>query len=224
MCRSDERRLPADKKRISGCSRQSVVSSRRSIAGTLVLLALFTTACSQNGSLQIMANQPRYDPLSPSNFFPNGMSAQPVISDTVAFRQAMTDTLLYNGTTKGARATTFPFPITREVMLRGQERYNIYCTPCHGVIGDGQGIIAQRGFCCPASFHTDTLRNAPVGHFFDVITNGFGRMPSYASQIAARDRWAIIAYVRALQLSQNATLDDVPPEERNQLGSATPAP
>lgn len=181
-------------------------------------------ACSSNGTLQIMGDQPRYDPYEASSAFSNGMSARPVISDTLTFMQPMSDTLLYQGLDDGQVAPTFPFPVTRAVLTRGQERYNIYCAPCHSAVGDGQGIVAQRGLCCPASFHTDALRNAPVGHFFDVITNGFGRMPAYGYQIPARDRWAIIAYVRALQLSQNATLGDVPSDQQNLLSGATPAP
>jgi mono/diheme cytochrome c family protein len=152
------------------------------------------------------------------------MSAQPVISDTVTYGQPMTDTLLVQGTLDGQLAETFPFPVTREVMARGQSRFVIFCTPCHGALGDGKGIVAQRGLCCPASFHTDKLRSAPVGHFFDVITNGFGRMPSYAQEVPARDRWAIIAYVRALQLSQHATLGDIPPDQRNLLEAPTAVP
>ncbi len=190
----------------------------------LVVLAFCASACSPSGTLQSMGEQPRYDPLSPSNFFPNGMSARPVLSDTVPFMQPMTDTLLYQGMVNGNLADTFPFTITAAVMQRGQERFNIYCAPCHGLVGDGQGLVAQRGFCCPASFHTDRLRAAPVGHFFDVITHGIGRMPAYGWEIPERDRWAIIAYVRALQLSQDASLNDVPAGQRNQLDEGTPAP
>jgi hypothetical protein len=217
MCRNDPGRQMAGTaqaaSRGSGCA-----------ALLVACLALWASACAPSGSLQAMANQPRYDPLAPSNFFPNGMSAQPVISDTVAYGQPMTDTLLYVGTVGGQPAATFPFPVTQEVMLRGQTRFNVFCSPCHGAVGDGQGIVAQRGFCCPASFHTDRLRSAPAGLFFDVITNGFGRMPAYATEIPVRDRWAIIAYVRALQLSQHAALDDVPPDQRNFSTAPTPAP
>jgi len=193
---------------------------RNSLLALLGLLVLGVTACSASGTLQAMGDQPRFDPYEASSAFADGMSARPVISDTLTFMQPLSDTLLYQGTVNGAPATTFPFPITREAMQRGQERYNAFCSECHGVLGDGNGIVAQRGLCCPASFHTDRLRTAPVGHFFDVITNGFGRMFPYGYQIPARDRWAIIAYVRALQLSQNAELGDVPPAEQNQLGSA----
>lgn len=193
-------------------------------AAVLAALAFFASACSSSGSLQIMGDQPRYDPYEKSNLFSDGASARPVISDTLTFMQPLSDTLLYQGKTNGALATTFPFPVTVQVVTRGQQRYSIYCAPCHGAVGNGQGIVSRRGFCCPASFHTDALRNAPEGHFFDVITNGFGRMPAYGPQIPVRDRWAIIAYVRALQLSQNATLNDVPPDHQTELNSATPAP
>jgi mono/diheme cytochrome c family protein len=109
-------------------------------------------------------------------------------------------------------------------MARGQERFNIFCAPCHGRVGDGNGIVAQRGFCCVSSLLQERLRDAPPGYFFDVITNGIGTMPSYGFQVPERDRWAIIAYVRALQLSQNATLEDVPAEERDALSGGTPVP
>jgi hypothetical protein len=123
----------------------------------------------------------------------------------------------------GGRATpvdTFPYPITREILERGQERYNIFCAPCHALTGNGDGMIVARGFSPPPSFHTDRLRDAPVGHFYDVITNGYGRMYSYAARVYPTDRWAIVAYIRALQLSQNATIEDVPPEERQGLEGA----
>ncbi len=117
----------------------------------------------------------------------------------------------------GKPLDTFPFPVTRDVMVRGQDRFNIYCAPCHDRPGDGNGMIVRRGFRSPPSYHIDRLRQVPNGYMFDVITNGFGAMPDYAAQVPARDRWAIVAYVRALQLSQNATLDDVPPADRAQL-------
>jgi len=120
--------------------------------------------------------------------------------------------------------TAFPFPITAEVLARGQERFNIYCSPCHGRLGTGLGMVTQRGFKRPPpSYHIDRLRASPVGYFYDVITNGFGLMQDYAAQIEPRDRWAIVAYIRVLQRSQNATLIDVPPEERAKLGTGGPA-
>jgi mono/diheme cytochrome c family protein len=119
-----------------------------------------------------------------------------------------------------SQVTEFPFPVTMEVLQRGQERFNIFCAPCHGRTGDGNGMIVQRGYPQPPSYHTEDLRNAPPGHFVDVITNGFARMPSYADQVPVPDRWAITAYIRALQLSEDATLDDVPPDVQQELQAA----
>jgi hypothetical protein len=123
----------------------------------------------------------------------------------------------------GATMTRFPFPITRKVLLRGQERYNIYCSPCHGMTGDGDGMIVRRGFSQPPTYHQDRLRKAPVGHFFDVITNGFGAMYPYASRVEPEDRWAIVAYIRALQLARNAKLSDLPASERAEIGKSRPS-
>lgn len=120
----------------------------------------------------------------------------------------------------GAEMDKFPFPVTKEVLLRGQERYDIYCAPCHGRTGYGDGMIVRRGFSAPPSYHQDRLRKAPVGHFFDVITNGFGAMYQYGDRITPEDRWAIIAYIRALQLSQDASMKDVPAAERKLLEGA----
>ena len=120
----------------------------------------------------------------------------------------------------GTPVDTFPYPVTRDILDRGQVRYNTFCAPCHAITGYGDGMIVQRGFSAPPSFHTERLREAPVGYYFDVITNGFGRMYAYGSRITPADRWAIIAYIRALQLSQNATIEDVPADERQQLQGA----
>lgn len=191
-----------------------------------LLLAMFLLAACSNG----MENQPKYEPLEASNFFEDGMSARPIVANTIARGQLNADSLLYAGQVDGALATEFPFPVTAEVVARGQERYNIYCTPCHGYAGYGDGVVTTRGLTPPPSFHDDRLRNAPVGHIFDVITNGFGAMYSYGDRIAPEDRWAIIAYIQALQLSQNATIDDVPADLQDALenapeaGSETPAP
>ena len=181
--------------------------SRANLARAAVLLIglVVLTGCRQK-----MADQPRYDPLEPSAFFPNGQSARPLPPNTVPRGQLRADSLLYTGKENGADATTFPFTVTLEVLQRGQERFNIYCAPCHDRAGTGHGIVVQRGFMPPPSFHSDRLRTAPVGHFFDVITNGFGVMPDYRAQIAPRDRWAIVAYIRALQYSQHAPASDVP--------------
>jgi hypothetical protein len=161
--------------------------------------------------------QPRYDPLAPSTFFDDGRSARPVVPGTVARGHLRIDDHLYTGKVNGALVDTFPFPVTRQVLERGRERYNIYCSPCHDYLGTGHGMIVQRGFQPPPSYHNDRLRKAPLGHFFDVITNGFGAMHSYADRVSPEDRWAIIAFIRALQLSQHASLEDVPERERAQL-------
>ncbi len=178
----------------------------------LLLFTFLTVGCRQD-----MAEQPRYDPLEASTFFADGQSARPLPPGTVARGYLREDTELYTGKSGKDFTNTFPFPVTRTVLERGQERYNIFCSPCHDRTGSGNGMIVRRGYTPPPSFHQDRLREAPVGYFFDVITNGFGAMPDYAAQIPPRDRWAIVAYIRALQLSQHATLEDVPAEERAKL-------
>jgi mono/diheme cytochrome c family protein len=167
-----------------------------------------------------MWRQPKVKPLEQSTFFADGMSARPPVMGTVARGELKEDEARYKGRIGGKLVDKFPFPITMEDMRRGQERFNIYCSPCHGRLGDGKGMIAQRGLALvrqPASYHTDRLRKIPVGHFYDVITNGFGIMYSYASRVEPDDRWRIAAYIRALQFSQNAPLSAVPPEERPKL-------
>ncbi|HEY8131556.1 MAG TPA: cytochrome c [Thermoanaerobaculia bacterium] len=177
----------------------------------IVLLGL--AACRQR-----MAVQPKYDPLEPSDFFADGMSARPRVPGAVARGEVDMVGFVATGKIEGQDGDGFPFPITMAVMNRGEERYNIFCSECHGKVGDGNGMIPSRGYRRPPSYHTDTLRAAKTGHFFDVMTNGFGSMPSYADQVPVNDRWAIIAYIRALQLSQHATINDVPPEMRSKLG------
>jgi mono/diheme cytochrome c family protein len=176
----------------------------------LALLLLFS--CRQK-----MSNQPKYDPLEPSDFFADGMSARPRISGTVARGELALDGFISTGKISGQDGDGFPFPVTAQVMNRGEERFDIFCSECHGKLGDGNGMVPARGYQRPPSFHSDTLRVAKTGHFFDVMTNGFGAMPSYAPQVPVNDRWAIIAYIRALQLSRNATVDDVPPNLRGKL-------
>lgn len=178
----------------------------------LALAAVGAVACRQD-----MHNQPRYKPLAATDFFGDGRSARPAIADTVARGAMRIDDARFTGKVNGVDVTAFPFQITRADMLRGQERFNIYCSPCHGRAGDGQGMIVRRGLRQPPSYHIDRLRNAPVGHFFDVVTNGFGAMPSYASRVPVDDRWRVIAYIRALQYSQNAQLNDVPASNRSDL-------
>lgn len=181
-----------------------------------VLLAIAAAGCRQQ-----MAEQPRYDPLEASNFFADGQSARPLVENTVARGQLRDDEHFYTGESGGAPAKSFPFPITLEILQRGQERYGIYCSPCHSLTGDGDGMIPRRGFTRAASFHIQRLRDAPPGYFFLVMTQGLGAMPNYRNQIPSRDRWAITAYIRALQLSQNATIGDVPPEARVKLRGET---
>ncbi len=171
------------------------------LAGALMVLA---------GCRQDMHNQPKFKPLRESSFYADRRSARPIIEGTVARGQLKEDTYYYTGKMGNNPGDVFPFAVTKEVVERGQQRFNIYCTPCHSKLGDGNGMIVQRGLKRPPSFHDPRLVKAPVGHFFDVMTNGFGAMPDYAAQIPVRDRWAIIAYIRALQLSQAATPGDVP--------------
>jgi mono/diheme cytochrome c family protein len=181
-------------------------------AGALALCLAALAGCRQD-----MHVQPKILPLAPSQFFDDGRSARPVVPGTIARGQLHTDELLYTGKRNGALADAFPFRITRKDLERGQERFNIFCSPCHGRLGNGQGMIVQRGFPPPPSYHILRLRQAPAGHFFDVMTNGFGTMFSYASRVSPEDRWRIVAYIRTLQLSQQAKLDDVPPAERSAL-------
>ncbi len=177
-----------------------------------VILMLGLAACGPN-----MQDQPKYKPQAASAFFADGRAARPPVADTVARGQAQTDSYYATGLVNGTPVAAFPAPVTREQLERGHERYDIYCAVCHGLTGYGDGMIVQRGFPPPPSFHSDALREAPVGHFYDVITNGYGVMYPYASRVAPDDRWAIAAYIRALQLSQHATPDDVPPDQRPAL-------
>jgi mono/diheme cytochrome c family protein len=179
-----------------------------------------------------MQDQPKYLAYRGSESFEDSLSSRPLVEGTVPRGYLREDVAFYTG--KGGTASVakdstgkpiagnadvneFPLPITHELLDRGQERYNISCSPCHGVLGDGRGMIVNRGFRPPPTYHQDRLRQAPLGHFFDVITNGFGVMPDYAMQIPPHERWAIIAYIRALQLSQNAKLADVPASEVHNL-------
>lgn len=185
-----------------------------------VLAAAFAFAAVLVACNQKMGEQPAYRPYQTSDFFADSTSARPVPADTVARGHLQDDALLFTGKdANGQDSTQFPYPMTREILERGRDRFSIYCVPCHGPAGDGDGVVVQRGFNPPPSYHTDRLRQAPVGHFFDVVSNGFGAMPSYASQIPVADRWAIIAYIRALQLSQYAPLADVPPDGQAVLES-----
>ena len=174
--------------------------------------------CAVAGCEQKMADQPRYEPLARSTFFGDNRAARPLVEGTVARGQLRSDEHLYTGKEGGKLVDTFPFPVTLAVLTRGQQRFNIFCSPCHDRVGTGQGMIVRRGYRAPPSFHIDRLRQAPAGYFFDVITNGSGVLLDYAQQIQPEDRWAIVTYIRALQLSQHATLADVPEDQRQQLG------
>ena len=162
------------------------------------------------GCRQEMYDQSRMKPLAQSDFYSDLRTARPQVEGTVARGQLREDEYFYTGKIGGNPGDYMPFPVTDEILARGQERFNIYCTPCHSRLGDGNGMVPQRGFKHPPTYHQDRLRKAPLGYFFDVMTNGFGVMPDYTTQIAPRDRWCIVAYIRALQLSQNATMADVP--------------
>ncbi|HEY2118114.1 MAG TPA: cytochrome c [Candidatus Acidoferrum sp.] len=178
-----------------------------------LLFAVFGIGLAGCGSLrQDMANQPRQNPLSPSSFFPDGRSERPVPENTVARGSIADDALLVP---KDSNA--FPLPLTAELLERGQERYGIFCSPCHGFEGDGRGMVAMRGMKHPPSFHQERLRQEPNGYIYDVVTNGFGAMYGYSAQIPPQDRWAIIAYLRALQLSRNARVAELPPDLRRKL-------
>jgi mono/diheme cytochrome c family protein len=176
-------------------------------AGLLALGALLLLG----GCRLDMQVQPYQRPLVQSDFYADHRSARPIISGTVARGHLDADTYFYTGKIGANDGDYLPFPATQEVLARGQQRFNIYCSPCHSELGDGNGMIVQRGFKHPPSYHIERLRKAPIGYFFDVITNGYGAMPDYSQQVEPADRWAIAAYIRALQLSQHATEADVAP-------------
>lgn len=183
-------------------------------------------ACLLAACRQDMHDAPRYEPLEASTLFVDGRSARTFVANTVARGVLREDEHLYQGTINGQLTDMFPMPVTGETLARGRERYNVFCSPCHGRTGQGNGMIVQRGFRAPPSFHDERLRNAPVGYYVNVETNGFGAMSDYSAQVPPADRWAIAAYIRALQLSQRATVDDVPADRRGELdqpAAAAPA-
>ncbi len=182
----------------------------------LWLLLLLTAAAV--GCRRDMFQQPYSKPLKPSDFFQdNHMASRPLVAHTVARGHLDEDEAFYTGKIGTNLVDAFPVPVTQELLDRGQERFDIYCSPCHGRTGEGDGMIVHRGFPPPPSYHIDRLRSAPVGHFFDVITQGYGVMYSYAERVEPADRWAIAAYIRALQRSRDAKLADVPPGQRQRL-------
>lgn len=163
------------------------------------------------GCRQDMHDEPKFFPQRGTDFYADGRSARPQVDNTVARNQLHADTYFYTGFINGKEGDGMPFPVTMKVLERGQERYNIYCTPCHSRVGNGMGMIVDRGYAHASDYHTARLEAAPLGHFFNVMSNGYGAMPDYSAQIAPVDRWAIVAYIKALQLSQKATQADVPP-------------
>ena len=176
-----------------------------------------------------MHDAPRYDPYEASSFLPKGSSAQPLVAGTVPRAETAgavldEDELLHTGKINGQPSTVVPFAITRADLDRGEERFNIYCSPCHGRTGEGNGIVVQRGYRQAANYQIERLRAMPIGYFVDVMTNGFGAMPDYRMQLVPADRWRVAAYIRALQLSHSAAEADVPAAELERLKSGAPAP
>jgi mono/diheme cytochrome c family protein len=193
-------------------------------AGSRISLMLLSVALAGCSRLD-MQDQPKYRPQRPSDFFSDGRSERQPVEGTVARGTLNEDTAFYEGKdAAGKDIEEFPIAVDKTVILRGQQRYDIYCSPCHGRIGNGLGMIVRRGFKQPPSYHIDRLRNAPVGHLYDVISNGYGAMLNYASQVQPRDRWAIVAYIRALQYSENANINDLPQEARARIPGAGTAP
>ena len=191
----------------------------------LRMLALTIAGAGLAACRQDMHDAPRYEPLEASAFFSDGQSARMPVANTVSRNPlADTDELLYTGKVNGVLANAFPMPVTAAVLARGHERYDIFCSPCHGRTGKGDGMIVQRGMRQPPSFMDDRLRNAAAGYFFDVMTHGFGAMQDYAAQIPVEDRWAIVAYERALQFSQHAAVGDVPGDRLPDLDRPATAP
>ena len=186
------------------------MATLRKFLGLALLLVLA-------GCRQDMHDQPRFKPLAKSDFYPDLRASRAPVEGTVARGQLQEDTYFFSGKVGDNPGDYMPFPVTEEVLQRGHQRFDIYCSPCHSRTGDGHGMVVQRGYRQPPSYHQDRLRKAPLGYFFDVMTNGFGAMPDYAAQIPPRDRWCIVAYIRALQLSQNATQADAG-------GQAIPSP
>lgn len=187
----------------------SPMTSRALLTGALALLL---SACRQD-----MHDQPRYEPLESSTFFADGRSARQIPPHTVAWG-ALDDTdSFHTGAANGNYLASVPLPVTIALLHHGQEQFDIYCSPCHGLLGNGDGMVARRGFLNPANLQSERVRSAPPGYLYQVISNGYLAMPDHRDQIQVEDRWAIVAYLRALELSRGATLADVPPAERGQL-------
>jgi mono/diheme cytochrome c family protein len=190
--------------------RQVVVSGFQRSMRAAAILGAASAMLVIAGCRQDMQDEPKFFPQRGTTFYPDGRSVRPQVANTVARNQGDEDSYFYTGLINGKEGDGLPIDLTPDTMARGQERFNVYCTPCHSRVGNGDGMIVQRGYRPAGDFHTDRLRNAPLGHFFSVMTNGYGAMPDYAAQITPQDRWAIAAYIRALQLSQDAKQSDVP--------------
>jgi mono/diheme cytochrome c family protein len=198
----------------------SAIGHRPSAIGHRSLAISFAACCLLllgGCNEQDMVIQPKYKPLQESSFFADRQASRLPVPGTIARGRLQADSAFYTGKEKGELIDTIPVKLTPEVLERGKERYNIYCSPCHDRVGTGRGMIVRRGFSPPPNFHQERLRDAPAGHFFHVITNGYGAMYSYAARVEPADRWAIVAYIRALQLSQHAKLADLPAEDRAKL-------
>jgi hypothetical protein len=188
----------------------------------VLAILIFSPGCRSE-----MYDQARYKPYGATEFFEDGTSARSLVAGTIPRRDprdrnVSSTEAFETGMIAGKLVDEIPFPVDRAVLTRGQERYRIFCTPCHGELGDGKGMIVRRGFNPPPSYHTQEVRDKPVGHYFDVMTRGYGTMYSYAARVPARDRWAIAAYIRALQLSQHARSADLPAADRSQLSGGAP--
>jgi cbb3-type cytochrome c oxidase subunit III len=188
------------------------IEAKHRVAAILLLGVVVAAGCRAD-----MQDQPRYEPNGASHFFDDGRADRPLVAGVVAHGSFHDDSPFFEGKRDGAFVAELPMPLTQPLLARGRERFDIYCSPCHSRVGDGDGMIVKRGYRRPPSFHIPRLREAANGYFFDVISHGFGVMPSYAAQIPTADRWAIVAYLRALQLSQYAPLSDVALSDRERL-------
>ena len=199
---------------------KSHTESRGSQSRILALAIAGLALAGAAGCRQDMHNQPKYRALRGTDFFADGASARPLVEGTVARGTLQDNEAFFTGKSGNTPVHELPFKVDEAVVARGQDRFNIFCTPCHDATGSGRGMVVQRGYKQPPSFHDDRLRNAEAGYFFDVMTNGFGSMPDYKMQLSARDRWAVVAYIRALQLSQHAAATDIPGGDPVKAGQA----
>jgi mono/diheme cytochrome c family protein len=201
----------------SGGSRAESHESRLGPRHACILILGLVCAVTIVGCRQQMAETGREKPLDQSAFFEDRRLARPLVPGTVARGQLKAEAAFYTGKVGDALVELLPVPLTKELLERGRDRFEIFCTPCHGRVGTGEGAVTKRGLRPPPSYHIQRLREAPLGHFFDVMTNGFGVMPDYAAQVPPADRWAIAAYIRTLQVSQGISVADLTAEERAAL-------